>query len=569
MPNLFVDLPVPAANAAGVAVDVSAMGKTKSIIVGGNIDATVNIEYATDAGGVVFAPIATFQGGGNATVDVAAHWMRAVTSSYKSGTANADVGSSDSGSSFAQLVAPVGDGVGAPVAISALPEFKTVVVSGGFTGTLNIEVSEDGVDYAQVLTFHGGGGGRSIIYGAWARVQRDGTNGGPTPTVWMGGSNAAGGGGGGGATGPADAIGYFDALGNLTGDAKYTAIPLDPQGRPQVHDWRVAAGRGSIWRNGAWTLDGDPTDQVGEGFVTYGANALGNGPNGVAGGYGFITPYSFGRYQIIPGVNGGNTFLTCGFEDGSVNAPFGYNGFFVVDNLNQNQLSVDRATGAVVLGNATNPVAQLFINQAGNFNSNAGIQHSSLVANRASYRGNQFGANAGIPGITGFKSRGLTVGTLAAVIAGDVLFRATAIGVTGDNLNIPLAGTISINAALVATNYVATDFEVALVPLAGPINGRKEAFRVDSEGVLYVKEQANSMAGVAVLGAAGTVVIPNTRVKATTKFQVTAQDGGALLTGALQQSARTVGVDFTIRSTAGAGDAGVQVYYQLYEPTVP
>jgi len=42
-----------------------------------------------------------------------------------------------------------------------------------------------------------------------------------------------------------------------------------------------------------------------------------------------------------------------------------------------------------------------------------------------------------------------------------------------------------------------------------------------------------------------------------------------LLTGSLQQSARVVGTSFTIRSTTGAGDAGVQVYYQLWEPTLP
>jgi len=45
MPNIFVNLPVPSANAAGVAVDVSAMGLTKSLIVGGTFDATVNVEY--------------------------------------------------------------------------------------------------------------------------------------------------------------------------------------------------------------------------------------------------------------------------------------------------------------------------------------------------------------------------------------------------------------------------------------------------------------------------------------------------------------------------------------------
>jgi hypothetical protein len=381
----------------------------------------------------------------------------------------------------------------------------------------------------------------------------------------------------------ANAIAYGDtvppAAAPIISDPNLVAGGLDPQGRPQIHDTRVSPSlRGPIWRQGAWGEDGDPTNAVGEGFVTYGANALGNGPDGTQGGYGFITPYSFGRYQIVPGVNGGNTFLTCGFEDGSVNAPFGYNGFFVVDNLDQNQLSVDRATGAVVLGNATNPVAQLFINQAGNFNSNAGIQHSSLVANRAQYRGNQFGAHTGVPGITGFKSRGLTVGSLAGVLAGDVLFRATAIGVAPNNVDIPLAGSISINAATPLPpgpggNYVPTNFEVGLVPLAGPINGRRQAFVVGSEGVIHLKEvgpagdPTSHAAGVATTGALGTVVVPNTCVTATTRFTLTVQSTGLAPTNGLWVSARVPGVSFTIQMINP--DFGVDVYYQLYEPTSP
>jgi hypothetical protein len=139
----------------------------------------------------VFAPLATFQGPGNTTIDVAAHWMRAVTSSYKSGTANADVGSSDAGSVFAQLVAPAGNGAGAPVDISTMPSFKTVVIGGlNGDGTVIVEVSEDGVSYAQVMTFHLGGGQSGSFYGSFARVRREGSGGISTPTVWMGASNS-------------------------------------------------------------------------------------------------------------------------------------------------------------------------------------------------------------------------------------------------------------------------------------------------------------------------------------------------------------------------------------------
>lgn len=217
----------------------------------------------------------------------------------------------------------------------------------------------------------------------------------------------------------------------------------------------------------------------------------------------------------------------------------------------------------------------LLINQGGValHGSNSGIQYSSTVANRAQIRENQYGANAGIPGISTFKSRGPTVGSLLGVVDGDVIFRATAVGVCGDNVSIPLSGLISIVVPVGGSNpgqnWIATDFEVQLVPLAGPINGRRQTFKVDSEGVLYVREAANKMAGVATLDGTGTAVVLNTRVKATTKFNLSIQEGtGIVPTGTIYQSSRVVGTSFTVKSSGGAADAGLQFYYQLWEPTV-
>ncbi len=228
MGNLFVNLPVPSSDAAGAAVDVSAMGQTKSIIMGGNLVASVNIEFATDVGGTVWAPLTTFQGPGSLTTNIAAHWMRAVTSNYKSGTANCDVGGSDDGTSFVQIVAPAVSGAGAPVAISALPLFKTVVVSGPFTGSLTLEVSEDGVDYAQAMTFYRGGAQSASFYGAFARIRRNDVAGGSTPTVWMAAANA----GGGGAAGPTGPGGVTGPAGpSVTGPAG----PTGPSGPTTEH----------------------------------------------------------------------------------------------------------------------------------------------------------------------------------------------------------------------------------------------------------------------------------------------------------------------------------------------
>lgn len=237
----------------------------------------------------------------------------------------------------------------------------------------------------------------------------------------------------------------------------------------------------------------------------------------------------------------------------------------------------------IVLGNAvslpgTDPL--VLINQGGVqiSGSNAGLQYSTTRANRAQFRGNQFGANNAGPGVTGYKSRGAAIGDGAGVgrvgvLDGDLLFRITAIGVARDNNTIPLAALLSlqvpVGGSLPASNYVATELELQLVPLEGPVNGAKVMFKITSQGVPVLRETAlpggGRAAGVAILDAAGQAVIANPSVKAGTRFVLTAQDGGALATGNIRVIARTVGVNFTVASSAGAADAGVQAYWQLWE----
>jgi hypothetical protein len=132
----------------------------------------------------------------------------------------------------------------------------------------------------------------------------------------------------------------------------------------------------------------------------------------------------------------------------------------------------------------------VFLGQGGQFPNPLGpsasrVQLSSLVPSGPQFRGNQFGANAGVPGISTFKSRGVTVGALAPVTPGDVIFRATAVGVTS-NLSVPLGGLISIQipsgGVPIGAGWVATEYELQVVPLAGPANGRRISFKVTSEG---------------------------------------------------------------------------------------
>lgn len=171
MSNVFVNLPVPAANGNGASVDVAAMGATKTIIVGGSFLATVTIEYSPAPAGNFWAPVPSgsfVNGPGRVVVELAAQRMRAVTSGYKSGAPNADVGAPYAPGSFLQLTGVSGS-------IATMPPFKTVLVD----GPCNVEISEDNVSFSQVFSFQGFGAQSGTVVGQFAKV----TNG---VTCWMG-----------------------------------------------------------------------------------------------------------------------------------------------------------------------------------------------------------------------------------------------------------------------------------------------------------------------------------------------------------------------------------------------
>jgi hypothetical protein len=213
-----------------------------------------------------------------------------------------------------------------------------------------------------------------------------------------------------------------------------------------------------------------------------------------------------------------------------------------------------------------------------NNGSNNGLQYSSLIANRAGVRTNQYGANNSQATVTSFKSRGLIIGEAITpanpsnnVQAGDILQGFTAIGLTDNGAGvglIPLAYTQRVIVVQNSNGSVACDWEVSLCPLSGTTNSIRKAFGFTSEGIQKTLETANGMSGLAVLDATGTAVISNTNVKASTKFMLTVQDGGAVPAGVIYIASRVNGTSFTIKSNIGFSDAGVEVYYQLYEPIV-
>jgi len=233
-----------------------------------------------------------------------------------------------------------------------------------------------------------------------------------------------------------------------------------------------------------------------------------------------------------------------------------------------NATSLDAGTGPGGLG-----AFQVLINQGGaTFLSNAGIQYSSTVPNRAQLRVNLFDpTGVGVPGMTAFRSRGATVGALAGVKDGDILWRATAIGVCGDNSSTPLAGYISIQVPVGGSNpgqaWVATDFAVELTPLEGMTNSHKEVFKITSQGVPCLRDGTNRASGLATLDAAGQIVVANTSVKSNTRFSLSVQEGtGVVPVGSVYQSARVAGTSFQIKSNGGAADAGLVVFWELWEP---
>lgn len=217
-------------------------------------------------------------------------------------------------------------------------------------------------------------------------------------------------------------------------------------------------------------------------------------------------------------------------------------------------LVAENGTNFVYIGGPTAPL----------HGSTSGIQYSTVTPNAAQFRGNVYGAHTGVPGISTFKSRGPTIGSLAPVIVGDVIYGETGVGVTPGNF-IPLSYLSRAVVSTVGASWIGVDYELSLVPSTGPTNGRRRVFGVSSEGMLRVRETSNSMAGLATLDVSGHAIVLNNNVKANSRFTLTIQDG-VIPTGIVYIFARTVGTSFEIRSTTA--DSGLIVYYQIWEQAV-
>ena len=431
----------------------------------------------------------------------------------------------------------------------------------------------------------------------------------PSPTVLAplpgapsaGASNArwirAAGGGGGGPTGDPNTIAFFNPTGGaITDDVKLVAAPVDQFGRPQIRDWRnganVSPDDGPVYRQGAWETDGDPTNQNSQGIVLYGLNALGIGPSALGGGYARIKPRRIGLAQIIPAVNNNGLFYPFRADM----EPTGVNGISLLDDSAGQQFHVDRVTGTVIIGSPvtsgpTLPSGGLFINQVGPIASGSPVGMSQLTKNSA-INLRQYGAGSFTSNIGFFRSRGTVIGPLGtpgayvSVAIGDSLMNLTAQAVTANNIDIPLAAIF--DAVVPATGLflksVSPNFRWALA--RDTINDHRVVWTMEGmTGDLIMGAYAplatqgarikidetsrNAMQGVVTLDAAGLFAVANTLITANTRIQLNWQDGGLNPNppaGVLYPSARAPGVKFTIASTGGAADAGINVFWQLWEP---
>lgn len=201
MANLFQAIPSQAGNGAGAAVDFSAFGPPKTIIVsppanGWAIEPIITIEISNEETPTTgsWAPLCTFSGPGVQQVNCACLWMRAKVANYNGGGAPViNVGGVDEGALATPVIAPTGNGTGTAVDISGLGLFKTVWVGNSFTGALDVQIScdDDGEHFGTVLSVLRPGRYDIVCAAKWMRVRRAGVTGaGTAPLVAVGGAPA-------------------------------------------------------------------------------------------------------------------------------------------------------------------------------------------------------------------------------------------------------------------------------------------------------------------------------------------------------------------------------------------
>jgi hypothetical protein len=176
MSNLFFSLPAPAPGAlAGPWVDVSKLGGQKTIKVSGThkLPATVVIDICMGDDDDAFDSPLQFSSLGRKTLNSAARMMR--VRSKRPMAATVEVAGDSSGSRFTELPLPDRAGEGAIVDVGGFGKSMSVLVSHGkWSGSVNIQVSDDGEHFSDVVTMTTGGLKTFELQGRYMRARRSG-----------------------------------------------------------------------------------------------------------------------------------------------------------------------------------------------------------------------------------------------------------------------------------------------------------------------------------------------------------------------------------------------------------
>jgi hypothetical protein len=191
MANLFVNLPVSAADGVGAGQDTSAMGRQKTFTIQASFTGTVTIEISNDAG-ATWASLRSYTTPSQETIDVACQQIRVRRSgtSPVPGLPNVDVASDNIGTLFVLPAVPAADGTGAGSNVAPFGSFSTIIVTGVFTGVVIVQISEDNVVWADAALFTTPDAQSVDLFMQFVRVVRRGTGAAPgTPVVAIGSVN--------------------------------------------------------------------------------------------------------------------------------------------------------------------------------------------------------------------------------------------------------------------------------------------------------------------------------------------------------------------------------------------
>lgn len=164
--NDFVSLEVPATPATGAPSDISGISNGLSLIVQGPASSDGRIVVEISGDGTNFAPVTSISPINNPSgrfLNLAARFAR-IRRLSGTGPAFAALGGARGDNDFGTLSLN-------PLDTSEMGPFKTIIVSGPYTGKITVEGSVDGTNFDAIATIDTQGSGVLNIIGTWAALR--------------------------------------------------------------------------------------------------------------------------------------------------------------------------------------------------------------------------------------------------------------------------------------------------------------------------------------------------------------------------------------------------------------